>query len=555
MILLITFAFIGGIVTILSPCVLPILPIVLSGSISGGKNRPFGVILGFILSFTFFTLTLTAIVRALHIPAENLRLFSVVVILFFGLSLILPQFQKIMEKAFTSLARFSPHPKQNGLWGGILIGLSIGLIWTPCVGPILASVISLALTGTVTGSAFLITLAYASGTAIPMLAITWGGRNLLNKNPWLTANSGKIQKAFGVVMIITAVGIYFNIDRKFQTFILDAFPRYGAGLTSLEDNPAVQEKLQELSAPAAQNKRGPKAPEIISGGVWFNLPSDKSELTLSELRGKVVLIDFWTYSCINCIRTLPYLRKWHETYADKGFVIIGVHTPEFEFEKDPENVSQAISDFELTYPIVQDNNYATWQAYNNRYWPAKYLIDKDGYIRYTHFGEGNYDETESQIQKLLEEAGAQTGEKVENPDYQISAKTPETYLGYSRMQFYARPKDILPEQKKAYELPRPLGLHSFGFEGDWIVQAERSQAFTNSALVLNFEAKNVFLVANPKNGQSGKIQVLLDGQQIKTLIIDKDKLYEVVNLDEGGKHELRLEFLDNNLEVYAFTFG
>src|SRR5688572_5025288 len=231
MALLILFAFLAGIVTILSPCILPILPIVLSGSLTGGKRRPLGIIAGFILSFTFFTLFLSTIVRVTGISADALRQFSVVVILAFGISLLIPTFKVWMERLFASLSGIvaqTPGQQTNNpdFVGGVVVGISLGLVWAPCVGPILASVISLALTGTVTASAFVITLAYSLGTSLPMLAITFGGRNLLSRAPWLVANTGKIQKTFGILMILTALAIFFNWDRKFQTYILKTFPNY-----------------------------------------------------------------------------------------------------------------------------------------------------------------------------------------------------------------------------------------------------------------------------------------------------------------------------------------
>lgn len=416
MILLIIFAFIAGLVTVLSPCILPILPLILSSSLGGehiGKARPLGVIVGFVASFTVFTLFLSTLVSLTGIPADTLRLVSVGVIAFLGVSFLIPRFQILLEKVFSRLTGLVPkQTKRKGFGSGLLVGFSLGLLWTPCVGPILASVISLALSGNVTWAAFFITLAYALGTALPMLLIMWGGRELLMRVPWLMRNTGNIQKAFGVLMILTAIAIYTNFDRKFQTYIITTFPQYGAGLTKLEDKAFLREELDQLNNRTdAKNpeksssdillSKGIPAPEIIPGGVWMN----SSPLSLQELRGKVVLIDFWTYSCINCQRTLPYLKKWHEKYADKGLVIIGVHSPEFEFEKAEKNVRKAVQDFGLMYPIVQDNNFATWRNYNNRYWPAKYFIDKDGNIRHSHFGEGAYDESEEVIQTLLEEAG------------------------------------------------------------------------------------------------------------------------------------------------------
>ncbi len=247
MLILVLFAFIGGIITVLSPCILPLLPIILTSSAAGDKKRPLGIVTGFIASFTFFTLFLSAIVQATGIPANSLRNISVVILIIFGLTLIVPPIQEQIEKLFTYFSRFAPNSQNiTGFGGGLIIGASLGLLWTPCVGPILASVISLAISDEVTGSALAITLAYSIGTSLPMFLIIRGGQKALQKVPWLVRNSGRIQKIFSVLMILTAFAIYANIDRKFQTWFLNTFPHYGAGLTSLEDNQFVQNALESF---------------------------------------------------------------------------------------------------------------------------------------------------------------------------------------------------------------------------------------------------------------------------------------------------------------------
>ena len=543
MMLLIAFAFLAGVVTILSPCILPILPIILSSTIGGqntGKSRPMGVVIGFVLSFTFFTLFLSTIVRLSGISADALRLVSVLVIAGFGVSLLIPQFQVLLERLFSKLAGFIPsNQNRTGFGGGLLIGFSVGLLWTPCVGPILASVISLAITGTVTFDAFLITLAYSLGTAVPMFLIILGGQNVLRRVPWLLANLVNIQKLFGILMILTAIGIFFNVDRKFQTFVLEKFPQYGVGLTKFEDNELIKNQLQKKSGTEVKKEDigKPKAPEIIPGGVWFN----SDPLTLAKLKGKVVIIDFWTYTCINCQRTFPYLRQWWEKYKDKGLVIIGVHSPEFEFEKSEKNLTQAIKDFNLPYPIVQDNNFDTWRAYNNRYWPAKYFIDKEGYIRFTHFGEGAYDESEKVIQELLKETGAKDVTlNINNPNYQTYAKTAEIYLGSTRSEIN----------------------NNISFDGEWKVMSEYANPQKGAKLHLNFESKEVFLVMRT-SGAPAKVKVYIDdklqhfGEDNNNGIvtIESDRLYKLINLPFPGRHILRLEFEDSNAQIFAFTFG
>jgi thiol-disulfide isomerase/thioredoxin len=381
-------------------------------------------------------------------------------------------------------------------------------------------------------------------------------------------------------MILTAVGIFFGVDRKFQAYVLDQFPQYGTGLTNLEDNAVVRQALDELKDDEVDEEDAgkpiwgkpmnevqersvyPVAPELVPGGEWFN----SEPLTLSGLRGKVVLIDFWTYSCINCIRTMPYLRDWWSKYEDDGLVIIGVHAPEFEFEKSAENVARAIEDFELTYPVMQDNDFATWRAYDNRYWPAKYLIDKNGQIRYTHFGEGKYAETEEMIQKLLQETGVRVEEALGDAEYTIYSRTPEIYLGYGRMQYLASGEMIRQDEVSDYNMPTPLATNSFGLGGMWKVTEEYAQSGKGSALALQFDAREVFLVM--RSDVEAEVKVWLDGEPAtqagvagsdvgdeSTVKVQIDRLYRLIELPDAGQHELLLEFEDVGVQVFAFTFG
>lgn len=503
MVLQIIFAFIAGIVTILSPCILPVLPIVLSGTV-GGKFKPWGVVTGFITSFTVFTLFLSTLVKLLGVPSESLRLVSILILVFFGISLLVPQTQILLEKLFSGLANFTPKVEGTGFWGGILLGLSLGLVWTPCVGPILASVIALAAAGGVTIQTFFITLAYSIGTVIPMFAVMSWGRLAIK-------NTDVLQKIFGLLMILTALALFSNLDRKLQVWVTTTFPNYGANLTQFEQKAFKSADSFGL------------APELIVGGQWFN----SAPLKLSELKGKVVLIDFWTYTCINCIRTLPYNKTWYTKYKDQGLVIIGVHTPEFEFEHDAKNVSQAISDFGITYPVMQDNNYATWNAYHNNYWPALYLIDKNGQIVYTHFGEGNDDQTEAAIQKAL---GVTM--PINNPQTIVDTQTPETYVGATRGDPSA-----------------------FNLTGKWSIQPEYGQAPKGGTLTFPYRAKSIYLVMKTSDNNPGKVNVYLDGKLTKTLTVLENKLYDLSTLDTAGDHTLKLEFLDENIQLFAFTFG
>lgn len=569
MVLLVFFAFLAGLVTILSPCILPVLPLVLSGSVGGGHKRPLGVTFGFILSFTVFTLFLSSIVKATGIPSDYLRNISVVILIFFGLSLLFPAFQNFSEKMFSkiiSVINISPGNAGNGLVGGFILGLTLGLIWTPCVGPIIASVITLAAANSVNGGAVLITLAYSTGTAIPMFLIIYFGRTVFKKTPWISQHSSDIQKIFGITMILVSVLIFLNFDRQFQTFILTKFPQYGAGLTKIEDNKLVKNALKDLknvkdSASSVQTSdMYPAAPQLVVGGKWFNT----QPLSIQNLKGKVVLVDFWTYTCINCIRTLPYVKSWDQKYRDKGLVIIGVHTPEFEFEKNPDNVSKAIDDFAIRYPVMQDNDYQTWNAYNNEYWPADYLIDKNGKIRDTHFGEGDYDKTEQEIQNLLKETGATVTEPIHNPGYTIDTASPETYLGYDRLGNFASPQPVLRNSDSTYTIPHDLPLNSFAYEGVWQINKQTATPQKGASMAYHFKAKDVYLVMNTKSDNS-KVAVYLDGKPYQgsqntdvsdqTLTVGENRLFHILHFTNAEEHILLLKFEDNNASVFAFTFG
>jgi cytochrome c biogenesis protein CcdA/thiol-disulfide isomerase/thioredoxin len=602
MTVLLAFAFLSGVITILSPCILPVLPIVLSGGVGGGKARPFGVIAGFIVSFTVFTLTLSAIVQALGIPVDTLRIVAVVLIVAFGIVMLVPWLRDRFEM-FTSRiasrggARGKSAGARTGLagfWSGLLVGLSLGLIWTPCVGPIMASVISLALTQHVDGGSVAITLAYTLGTSIPMFGVMIGGRALLTRVPALTRNAVNIQKGFGVLMILVGVAIGFGWDRQFQATILRAFPNYGTGLTVIEKAAPVQSALKTraltatgqtkaaaaagvFSAPDNAPENGQlsdygAAPDFITKGNWFNTegltPATgqmaegvSMPLTLGALRGKVVVVDFWTYSCVNCVRTLPYLRAWYDTYKDKGLVIIGVHTPEFEFEKSTGNVAKAIRELGVTWPVVQDNDYLQWNAYANQYWPAHYFIDAKGRVRYFHFGEGDYDVSEKVIQTLLKEAGANVGGIVSKPAPEIAAQTPETYLGYDRAQAFVSAVNPVQDKPTDYRPSRLPGNGEWSLTGKWTITPQYVIPETSGTLQLGFDAKNVFLVIEPQ-AADGTISVFVDDRPAGDSADVKDgmlspkesRMYQVVGLAGAGPHVLRLE-VKGKLRLFAFTFG
>jgi cytochrome c biogenesis protein CcdA/thiol-disulfide isomerase/thioredoxin len=550
MLLLIGFAFLAGVVTVLSPCILPVLPVVLSGGISGGKARPWGVITGFIASFTVFTLTLSSLVQALGLNPDLLRWVSAGLIAVFGVVLVVPAFKdaflawttRMVSRGSTSVR---PGKPAGGYWSGLVLGLGLGVVWTPCVGPIMASVITLALSSSVDASSIFITLAYTLGTAIPLFLVMNGGRALLQRVPWLTRHSSGIQRGFGVLMLATAIALFTGADRLFSSWILQVFPSYGSGLTAIENQDAVKNELSKRMPTAKVSLADPLT---LGQGAWIN----SDPLTLSSLKGKVVLVDFWTYSCVNCVRTLPYLRDWYSKYQDKGLVIVGVHSPEFAFERSEANVRQAAKDLKVTWPIVQDNAFGIWNAYQNQYWPAHYLYDRDGKLIETHFGEGNYAETEAAIAKALGTTVAASS--VNAVPITEGVKTPETYLGYGRGQRFASPENVKTDALSSYSIPPTLPADKWAFGGNWTITTSYSQTQKGS-LELQYQGARVYLVMGPVEGQANPmVKVKVDGKALPDVKVDGERMFQVVDLPAQTGGRLKLEF-SGSVRVYAFTFG
>lgn len=583
MIILLFFAFLSGLVTILAPCIWPILPIILSSSVSGGHKKPLGITLGIMTSFSLFTLTLSYLISLFGFDPNLLRIFAVLVIGFLGITLVVPALSAKLEAMVSTLSsRFAGtnSTSRNGFWGGYLTGFSLGIVWTPCAGPILATIATLAATQAVNFQIVLVTIAYVIGVGIPLFIFSYAGRAFFIKSRLLSKYTGRVQQVFGIIMILTALAIYTNYDKVVQAKLLDIFPSYAVFLTQLESNEVVKKQLDMLknkkeemekdmpSTPNSLFNVNYPAPEFTGIIKWLN---SEKPLTMADLKGKVVLIDFWTYTCINCIRTLPYVTSWYDKYKDKGFVVVGVHTPEFAFEKDTNNVLGAIKQYNIHYPVAQDNDFATWKAFDNHYWPAEYLIDAKGVVRRTHFGEGEYDKMEEAIQKLLIEAGQKTTDTlVSMPDQTPTGQqTPETYLGLARMErFASKQEPRLGEQ--TYTDQPPLSLHYFGYTGTWDLHEEYAVSAKGSGLDFSILANKVYLVAKPKNS-SNSAKVYLDGKLIGNAQAGKDvrdgevifnnpdvmaDIYELVDLHgQKGEHTLRLEFENAGTEVYAFTFG
>lgn len=565
MITLIAFAFLAGIMTVFSPCSLPILPAILSAGVSKGKKRPLGVILGLIVSFSFFTLAIGLFVKATGISPTALRYAAIGLLALFGLILIFPKLGEVFAKKTAPLADLGSRLQQKiprdeksreGFWGGVLLGAALGLVWVPCAGPILASVIILASTSQITSELIAIMLAYSIGSAIPLLLIMWASQRAMTSSKWLSRHSEGLRRAFGVVMIATAAALYYNVEIYFQQLTLN----YAPWVFNIENNKAVEKGLQELLVKTGKEVE-PKTsmPDFVDIAHWINSPPNSRPLTAENLKGKVVLVDFWTYSCINCIRTLPHLKKWWEKYHDKGLIIIGIHTPEFAFEKDLKNVEQAVKRFKITYPVALDNSYGTWQAYHNRYWPAHYLYDTQGVLKETHFGEGGYLETENAIRSLL---GLTPLTEKEKPTLHPPT-TRETYLGNLRADSYAQ--KIVPHKMTSY-IPAEISTGEISLSGLWEVGDESILSGSDSStLQLKFVARQVYLVLSSE--KPALLQVLLDGKPIAAenytadidpagkLAVKEARKYDVLTVPGELKPHLLTLVVPKGVKAYAFTFG
>lgn len=557
MLLLLAFAFVAGLGTSLSPCVLPVLPVALSAGASGGRRRPLGVATGLALSHTFALVLLVYVLAALGLPDDLFRTAAIVVLLGFGLSLVVPAVSARMEAWLSRFARRPEAPSGEGFWSGFALGTGLGFVYAPCAGPILAGVVTVSASQNFTGGRLAVAIAYGIGSAIGVYALMLGGRRLTRR---LSARSGRFQQALGAVMVVMAVLLFADVDTRFQTAVASDLPSFLVNPTEgIEDQ--VRDESEKLRGSRSALSPGAAAPDFIAGGRWFN----SDPLSLSELRGRVVLVDFWTYTCINCIRTLPYLKAWDERYRSRGLTIVGVHSPEFAFERDPGNVRDAISQNGLRYPVMQDNAFATWNAYGNHFWPAKYLIDARGRVRYTHFGEGSYEETERAIRALLAEAGSErlgpeARARVDTASPGVT--TPETYLGSLRARDWETP---ISDGRRTYPpLGRAVREDAFALEGEWTIDGESATAGRDAAIVGSVGARRVFLVMDG-HGRARDVRVFLDGRPLPDRFAGSDvrggrarvreqRLYRLVDLPEVGRHELRLE-ADPGVSGFAFTFG
>ncbi|TML32678.1 MAG: cytochrome c biogenesis protein DipZ [Actinobacteria bacterium] len=533
--LLLGIAVGAGVITAISPCVFPVLPILFAGGGTGSRRRPVAIIAGLIASFAIFTLFATWILKQLGLPQDFLRNLAIALLFLLAATLVFPQLGLLLERPLYFLSR---RRTRSDLGGGFLFGASLGLVFVPCAGPVLGAISANAARVQFGWRTILVTVFYSLGAAVPMLAIVLLGEDVTRR---LRASAVRMRLALGVVMALAALAIVFNADQKLQTW----FPGYTDFLQSkVERNSVASKELAKLQRRGSSTASA-TAPRFTGIDTWINSPP----LTLAKLRGKVVLVDFWTYSCINCLRTLPHLEAWDRRYRKAGLVIVGVHTPEFAFEHVVSNVRKATRRLGVRYPVAIDNGYKTWDAYRNDAWPAEYLIDRRGQVREVKKGEGNYGDTERKIQALLgEPSGAQLASVRDRTPQHFT--TPESYLGWQRLQRYAG-SAITPDRMIRYRFPKAIPPDSLAYSGSWTVEGERIVAGRDARLRLSFIAQHVYLVLSGR----GRLDVLVNGKKVRTIRIGGlSRLYTLLGYKTERAGLLELRFTPG-ISAYAFTFG
>ena len=571
---LLLLAYFGGVLTILSPCILPVLPFVFARSDQPFRKSGLPLLAGMCITFALVA-SLATVGGGWAVRANQFgRIAALILFGVFGLTLLFSSLAERLSRPLVQLGNRLSRNSDSGasVLNSFLLGIGTGLLWAPCAGPILGLILTgAALQGASAHTAVLL-LSYAAGAATSLaVALLAGGRLFAAMKRGLGVEEW-IRRALGVAVLAAVAAVAFGLDRGVLTRL------------SLASTGGLEQRLLDRFHPATQPKRivlsqtidvsDSAQPDLSGATAWIN----STPLTLAGLRGKVVLVDFWTYSCINCLRTLPYIKAWNEKYKASGLVIIGVHTPEFPFEKDEANVRKAVKDLGVEYPVAMDNDYKIWRSFNNEYWPADYFIDATGNVRFHHFGEGSYEESEKWIRTLLEEANhapipegltkvAASGTEAA-PDSD-DVQSPETYVGYARAQNFASPGGLNQDDAQVYRTPDGLKLNQWAFAGNWKDEDQVSTSLAaDTGISFRFHARDLHLVLGPPtDGKAVRFHVTIDGHApgadhgVDTDaegygLVTGDRLYQLVR-QQGSIHDhtFRVEFLAPGVRAYSFTFG
>jgi cytochrome c biogenesis protein CcdA/thiol-disulfide isomerase/thioredoxin len=596
MLVLLLFALIAGAGTAITPCVLPVVPALLASSATGGRRRPIGIVVGLGVTFTIAIVLLAQLVKGVGLASGAARTLAIVVLIVFGVALLIPDVTARIEAPLSRLARFGPKTRGTGFWSGLVVGGALGFVCAPCAGPILAAVTSVSASTGANGRVVAVAIAYSVGLSAVMLVYAFAGRAVINRIRRAGRGYG-IQRALGVVLLATGVLMIFNVDVRFEEDLAKdtSLPAILVDPTrSLENSNAVQKRLaslrptsrfvaaqkvasakpvstaaeREVAIPGVQTPSLPdlgNAPEFADTQDWFNTPGNRP-LNLKELRGHVVLIDFWTYTCINCLRTLPFVKGLYTQYHKYGLDVIGVETPEFTFEQEAGNVRQAIASDGIKYPVVQDNKYGTWDAWQNEYWPAEYLVDAKGQVRHYQFGEGDYKEDEAAVRALLADAGVTSLPPPMTATAIIPSAglgTPETYLNTQRQQGFATP---IHGGVYDYHAPSGLNVNQFALGGVWDGSSESiAPAASGASISGAVQAAKVYLVLTSAGNVPRQGRVLLDGRPLPNahagadvkngvLTVTGERLYSLISFPTAGQFAFTIQ-LPPGVTAYDFTFG
>jgi cytochrome c biogenesis protein CcdA/thiol-disulfide isomerase/thioredoxin len=611
-------AFLGGVLTILSPCILPVLPFVFTRADQPFRRSGLPLLVGMALTFAVVA-TLAAVGGGWVVQANQWgRWIALALVLLFGLALLLPSLADRLSRPFVALGnRLTTTAAESGgsPRSSLLLGIATGLLWAPCAGPILGLILTGAALHGANVETSLLLLAYAAGSAVSLAAaLLLGGRVFAAMKRSLGAEEW-IRRVLGGAVVVGALAIAFGLDTGFLSrvstpgttrieqalfgkLMTDRTPPPSAndddvllpsgngaamsGSNAIKGGGAMRGANDAMKGGAMMSARGSsgvlpvigKLPPLDGATEWLNSPP----LTADGLRGHVVVVDFWTYSCINCLRALPYVKAWYEKYRDKGLVVIGIHAPEFAFEKDLRNVRREVKELGVAYPVAVDNDYKLWRAFGNEYWPAHYFVDASGNIRHTHFGEGEYDESERVIQQLLAEAGggnlptdlvsaAGTGAALAADDAHVLS--PETYIGHARAESFASPGGQVPGAAHDYAVPPKLSLNEWALGGSWTVGEESASAnAAETRIAFHFQARDLHLVLGPgPDGKPVRFRVRLEGavpgadhgtdvDADGNGTVSEQRLYQLIRQSGDVRDRVfEIEFLDPGVVGYAFTFG